>query len=118
VVGRYGRCLCFHHENLNFSDIVKQQFGIDKIDRYDTQTEIRNTHINIGTGKEINIKDLAHTIKEITGFTGNLFFDTSKPDGTLRKLTDPSKLKQLGWKYQVELEDGIKKIYNWYLNKN
>jgi len=105
----------FIMENLNFSDIVKQQFGIDEIDRYDTQTEIRNTHINIGTGKEISIKDLAHTIKKITGFNGNLFFDTSKPDGTLRKLTNPSKLKQLGWKYQVELEDGIRKMYNWYL---
>ncbi len=106
----------FIMENLNFSDIVKQQFGIDEIDRYDTKTEIRNTHINIGTGKEISIKDLAQTIKKISGFNGKLFFDTGKPDGTLRKLTDPSKLKQLGWQYQVELENGIEKLYAWYLN--
>jgi len=105
----------FIMENINFSDIVKQQFGIDKIDRYDTKTEIRNTHINIGTGKDISIKQLAETIKNIINFNGNLFFDKSKPDGTLRKLTDPSKLNKLGWEHQIELNEGINKLYNWYL---
>ena len=81
--------------------------------------EIRNTHINIGTGKEISIKDLAETIKKTVGFKGKLYFNTSKPDGTMRKLTDSSKLESLGWKYTIELEEGIKKMYEWYLkNKN
>tara|TARA_R110001583_G_scaffold192512_2_gene359087 strand:- start:119 stop:1240 length:1122 start_codon:yes stop_codon:yes gene_type:complete len=80
------------------------------------QVEIRNTHINIGTGQDISIKELAVTIKEIIGFKGNLVFNTNKPDGTIRKLTDVSKLNALGWKYTVELEEGIEKIYNWYKN--
>ena len=105
----------FIMENIDFQDILEQQFGIREIDKYDTRTEIRNTHLNIGTGKEISIKDLAHSIREKTGFKGKLFFDTTKPDGTLRKLTDPSKLKKLGWKYKVELDEGIERLYQWYL---
>ncbi|WP_353777106.1 NAD-dependent epimerase/dehydratase family protein [Winogradskyella sp. 3972H.M.0a.05] len=77
--------------------------------------EIRNTHINIGTGKEISIKQLAETIKEEIGFKGNLVFNTDKPDGTMRKLTDVTKLNALGWKHKIELEEGIKKIYKWYV---
>jgi len=61
-------------------------------------TEIRNTHINIGTGIDISIKALAETIKEIVGFQGELYFNSDKPDGTMKKLTDPSKLHTLGWK--------------------
>ena len=80
------------------------------------QAEVSNTHINIGTGKEISIAHLAETIKESVGFKGELIFNTSKPDGTMRKLTDPSKLHALGWKHKVELEEGIERIYNWYKN--
>ena len=76
--------------------------------------EIRNTHINIGTGIDISIKELAETIKEIVGFQGELYFNTDKPDGTMKKVTDPSKLNYLGWRYVVELDKGIKKMYNWY----
>ncbi len=82
-----------------------------------TCKEIKNTHINIGTGKDISIKDLALTIKKIVGFEGELHFNSDKPDGTLLKLTDPSKLHALGWKHKVELEDGIKMMYEWYLNR-
>ncbi|WP_457597749.1 GDP-L-fucose synthase family protein [Hydrogenimonas sp.] len=78
------------------------------------QTEIRNTHINIGTGQDISIKDLAYLIKEIVSFRGNFSFNTDKPDGTMKKLTDPSKLHALGWRHKVELENGIRQIYNWY----
>lgn len=78
--------------------------------------EIRNTHINIGTGIDISIKELAQLIKEIIGFKGKLYFNTDKPDGTMLKLTDPSKLHSLGWKHKVELENGIKAMYAWYLN--
>lgn len=78
--------------------------------------EIINTHINIGTGVDISIKELAELIKQIIGFAGELTFNTKKPDGTMVKLTDPSKLHNLGWKHKVELEDGIKTMYNWYLS--
>ena len=82
----------------------------------DGKGEIRNTHINIGTGKEVSIKDLAIKIKDLIGFKGDLNFNSDKPDGTLRKLTDVTKLNQLGWKHSVELDEGLTKIYNWYLN--
>lgn len=73
--------------------------------------------INIGTGEDLTIKDLALAIKKTVGFEGELVFDTSKPDGTPRKLMDVSKLHNLGWKHQVELEEGLKLAYNDYLSK-
>jgi len=76
---------------------------------------VRNTHLNIGTGVDISIKELALTIKEIVGYDGELYFNDTKPDGTMIKLTDPSKLHDLGWKHKVELEDGISMMYEWYL---
>ncbi len=84
---------------------------------WESNKEIRNTHINIGTGVDISIKELAKTIKKIVGYKGELYFNTSKPDGTMIKLTDPSKLHALGWKHKVELEDGIKTMYEWYLGE-
>lgn len=96
----------FVMESVEFDDIV----SINKLDK-----EIRNVHLNIGTGKEISIKELAELIAEEVGFAGELFFNTSKPDGTMKKLTDPSKLHQLGWKHKVELRDGVRKMYEWYL---
>lgn len=80
--------------------------------------EIRNTHINIGTGVDISIRELAELIKGVIGFKGELKFNADKPDGTMVKLTDPSKLHSLGWKHRVELEDGIRRIYDWYLSKS
>lgn len=79
------------------------------------EKDIVNTHINIGTGKEIRIKDLAIAIQNEIGFEGMLKFDTSKPDGTLRKLTDPSKLHALGWKHKIDLQEGIQLMYQHYL---
>ena len=76
--------------------------------------EVRNTHINIGTGIDISIRELAETIKSIVGYTGELYFDDTKPDGTMVKLTDPSKLHALGWKHVIELEQGIGTMYQWY----
>ncbi len=93
-------------ENVNFSDVISP-----------TQSEIRNTHINIGTGKEISIEGLAELVKEKVGFNGELKFNIEKPDGTMRKLTDPTKLNKLGWKHKIEIEEGIHKIYNWYKSK-
>lgn len=93
-------------------------FLIENRDFCDTyaadQKEIGNTHINIGTGVEISIKELAETIKHVVGYGGELFFNSDKPDGTMRKLTDPSKLHGLGWYHKVELEEGISRIYEWY----
>jgi len=77
--------------------------------------EIKNTHINIGTGVDISIKELASTIKEIVGYKGVLYFDTNKPDGTMIKLTNPSKVNELGWIHKVELKAGIRFIYALYL---
>ena len=81
-------------------------------------TEVRNTHINIGTGKDVSIKDLAFLIKKVIGFKGNFVFNSDKPDGTMRKVTDVSKLHNLGWKYSVELEQGVEMMYDWYLVKS
>lgn len=95
----------FLMQNINFEDVK----GVD--------SEVRNTHINIGTGEDISIKDLALLIQKIVGFEGELNFNTSKPDGTLKKLTNVSKLHSLGWKHEVSLEDGVQRLYEWYLNQ-
>ncbi len=114
-------------ENINFSDVIARK-NDEAISSAKVQTashsagvqddvwknEVRNTHINIGTGKEISIRDLAYLIKEKTGFNGELVFNASKPDGTMRKLTDVSKLHSLGWHHQIEIEEGVERMYEWY----
>ncbi|MDO7172720.1 GDP-L-fucose synthase family protein [Mariniflexile sp. AS56] len=77
--------------------------------------DIRNTHINIGTGEDISIENMAQLIKSVIGYKGNFTFNLSKPDGTFRKLTDCSKINTLGWKHTVNLQDGVKRLYDWYL---
>lgn len=96
----------FLMENINFKDIIKD---IKK-------EEIRNTHINIGTGKELTIAELANLVKTTVGYKGNLLFNPAKPDGTLRKLTDVSKLHSLGWKHHIEIEEGVQRLYDWYID--
>ena len=76
--------------------------------------EIRNCHINVGTGKELTIRELSELVVKAVGFEGVVEFDTSKPDGTMRKLIDVSKLHSLGWTHQVEIEDGVSKLFEWY----
>lgn len=76
--------------------------------------EIRNCHINVGTGKELTIKALSHLVADAVGFEGSIEFDASKPDGTMRKLIDVSKLHSLGWRHKVEIEDGVQKLFEWY----
>lgn len=83
----------------------------------ENKKEIRNTHINIGTGKDISIKNLSELIAKEIQFDGKITFDTSKPDGTIKKLTDVSKLHSLGWKHSIEIEEGIRKMYQLYLKK-
>lgn len=98
--------------NVNFNDTHENtRPGADGI------IEVRNCHINVGTGREISIRDVAELIMKEIGFAGELCWDTSKPDGTLRKLCDVSKLHRLGWHHKVEIEEGIGKLYKWYLNE-
>ena len=78
--------------------------------------EIRNCHINVGTGKELTIRELSELVVKAVGFEGIVEFDTSKPDGTMRKLIDVSKLHSLGWTHKVEIEDGVQKLFEWYKN--
>ena len=92
-------------QNVDFKDLIKDK------------KEIRNTHINIGTGSDITIKDLSILISKTIGYQGAISFDSSKSDGTMKKLTDPSKLNDLGWKHQVEIQGGVEKIFEWYIVK-
>lgn len=103
----------FLMENINFSDTLS---NLEQNEKGVVSGEIRNTHINIGTGQEISIKNLAELIKGVVGFKGKLVFNADKPDGTMRKLTDVTKLNELGWKHKIGIEKGIQKIYNWYLS--
>ncbi|MFR9165289.1 MAG: GDP-L-fucose synthase family protein [Dysgonomonas sp.] len=93
-------------EHVNFLDLV----SVIK------NKEIRNTQINIGTGEEISIKGTANMIKDSVSFNGELFFNADKPDGTMRKLTDVSRLHSLGWHHKIKIDEGIKKLYAWYCN--
>nr|WP_297782579.1 GDP-L-fucose synthase [uncultured Allomuricauda sp.] len=94
----------FLMENRNFTDTYKND-----------QPEIRNTHINIGTGLDVSIAELANLIKELIGFKGEFVFNTDKPDGTMEKRTDVTKLNQLGWTHKVEINKGLSLMYDYYL---
>ena len=91
-------------ERVSFSDIVA---GMNN-------KEIRNTHINVGTGKDVIINEIAYLVKEKIGFAGALWFNAEKPDGTMKKLTDVTKLHSLGWHHKIEIEEGVKRMYGWY----
>ena len=98
----------FLMEHVDFKDMVK----VNQM----TNSEIRNTHINVGTGKDISIKELAEMIKEIVGYSGKIIWDSSKPDGTYQKLLDVSKLENLDWKQRINFTDGISKVYKDYVH--
>ena len=88
---------------------------VDSKDTVNDLRDIKNSHINIGTGIDLSIADLASVIKNVIGFKGSFSYNTDKPDGTMKKLTDVSKLTSLGWKYKVPLKDGIERLYKWYI---
>lgn len=91
--------------------------SVDFADLYpENSKEIRNCHINIGTGREVSIKTLSQLVERVVDYKGEIEFDASKPDGTMRKLTDVTKLHSLGWHHSIEIEEGIQKMYNWYLS--
>ena len=104
----------FLMENIDFKDVNPRN---PSKSTQPVSNEVRNTHINIGTGKEISIRDLAFMIREKIGFRGELEFNTSKPDGTMRKLTNPDKLHALGWHHQIEIEEGVSRLYQWYFER-
>lgn len=97
-----GDACVFVMNNVDFEDVAKGK------------TEVRNTHINLGTGVDITMKDLAYLIKDIVGFDGDIEFDTSKPDGTYRRYMSVDKIHNLGWKHKIELEDGLRQAITWY----
>jgi len=105
----------FIAENVDFKDILSRNFKVENPNFPLTEPEIRNTHINIGTGKDVSIKELAEMIKdEVVGFMGKIVWDESKPDGTFQKLLDVSKLHELGWKEKIDFLNGIKAVYEKY----
>ena len=118
--------------NVDFKDIIgidkysSVQYGVKAdgaVDRNNSDGrggaipslgEIRNSHINVGTGKELTIRELSELVVKVIGFSGMVEFDTSKPDGTMRKLIDVSKLHSLGWSHKVEIAEGVQKLFEWY----
>ncbi|EPB5397296.1 GDP-L-fucose synthase family protein [Campylobacter coli] len=92
-------------QNIDFKDLIKDR-------------KSKNTHINIGTGIDYSIKEVALMVKNIVGFSGELVFNTSRPDSTMDRLMDCSKIHSLGWRHKIELKDGIKMMYKWYKNNN
>ena len=93
-------------------------YVMEKVDFADVRPvsgDIRNTHINIGTGKELSIREVAFLIREKVGFSGDIVFNAAKPDGTMRKLTDVTKLHALGWHHTIEIDEGVERLYNWYV---
>jgi len=104
-------------EFLYVDDMAEASIFVLGLDRsiYQKNTREMLSHINIGTGVDITTRELAQAIKHVVGFKGRIVFDTSKPDGAPRKLTDVSRLSKMGWNYNVDLTEGIEKTYRWYL---
>ena len=107
-------------EFLYVDDMAVASLFVLKLDEktYKANTKPMLSHINVGTGKDVTIRKMAETMKEVVGFKGNLTFDTTKPDGSPRKLIDVSRLSNMGWKYSIDLEEGLKKTYKWYLTQD
>ncbi len=107
-------------EFLYVDDMAEASLFVLELDEetYQANTRPMLSHINVGTGKDVTIREMAETMKEVVGFKGNLTFDTTKPDGPLRKLIDISRLSNMGWKYSIDLEEGLKKTYKWYLTQD
>jgi GDP-L-fucose synthase len=106
-------------EFLHVTDMAAASLFVLELDEqtYKTNTQPMLSHINVGTGKDVTIHEMAETMKEVVGFKGGLAFDTKKSDGPPRKLIDVSRLSDMGWEYSIDLQLGLKKTYEWYLNK-
>ena len=107
-------------EFLYVDDMASASLFVLELDEetYQANTKPMLSHINVGTGVDITIREMAETMKEVVGYKGKIVFDTTKPDGTPRKLIDVNRLKKAGWRYSVDLKNGLNKTYEWYLEKN
>jgi len=105
-------------EFLHVDDMASASIHIMNLatEKYNAATQARLSHINIGTGVDCTIAELAQAVKVVVGFKGELRFDDSKPDGALRKLLDVSRLHKLGWQAQIDLESGLARTYKWFLD--
>ncbi len=105
-------------EFLHVDDMASASLFVLELDLniYQDNTEPMLSHINVGTGLDCTIRELAESVKTVTGFSGNIVFDTDKPDGPLRKLMDTGRLNNLGWKATISLNEGLQLTYDWYLN--
>ncbi len=103
-------------EFLHVDDMAEASLFVLNLDKtiYDAETDEMLSHINVGTGTDVTILEVAQLIAEVTGFTGKITCDTSKPDGTMRKLMDVSRIERMGWKAQIALRDGLERTYAWY----
>ena len=107
-------------EFLHVNDMADASIYIMDLDKrmLENETDPMLSHINIGTGTDITIKDVAQIVKEVVGFYGKIIFNAKMPDGTKRKLLDVSKIESLGWKSTIALKDGLKETYEWFLENN
>ena len=106
-------------EFLYVDDMAEASLFVLELDEktHQVNTKPMLSHINVGTGKDVTIREMAETMKQVVGYKGKLTFDTTKPDGAPRKVIDVSKLRNMGWSYSIELEVGLKKTYKWYINE-
>jgi len=106
-------------EFLYVDDMAEASLFVLELDEkaYQVNTKPMLSHINVGTGKDVTIREMAETMKQVVGFEGKLTFDSTKSDGSPRKLIDVSRLSNMGWKYSIDLEEGLKKTYKWYFNQ-
>ena len=105
-------------EFLYVDDMAQASLFVLELDEetYKANTQPMLSHINVGTGKDVSIREMAETMKQVVGYKGKLAFDVTKPDGAPRKLINITRLKRMGWEYSVDLKEGLKKTYTWYLN--
>jgi GDP-L-fucose synthase len=104
-------------EFLYVDDMAKASLFVLELDKqtYDANTQPMLSHINVGTGKDVTIREVAEAIKKVVEYKGKIRFDVTKSDGTLRKLTDVSRLSSMGWTHDISLEEGLKNTYDWYI---
>ena len=107
-------------EFLYVDDMAEASLFVLELDEetYKSNTQPTLSHINVGTGKDVTIRKMAETMKNVVGYEGKLTFDTTKPDGSQRKLIDVTRLKNMGWNYSIDLENGLEETYKWYLEEN
>jgi len=105
-------------EFLYVDDMAAASLFVLELDEetYKANTQPMLSHINVGTGKDVTIREMAGTMKEVVGYKGKLTFDTTKPDGAPRKLIDVTRMENVGWRYSIDLKKGLEKTYDWYLN--